>query len=609
MQKTIALSLIFLLAVTMIPTSSFAAFAQTQEKIPVIILYKHHDPEHQKAEIESNGGEIKTSYKIIHGFAAKLSSATIEKLKSNPDIESIDPDVQVKALDSGADTQIRADQVWAAGDVGQGAPVAILDTGIATAHPEFSGRILLCHSEITGTNTCEDGNGHGTHVAGIVGATGVNAAAKGVAPAASFYIDQVLDSTGSGTLSGIIAGIDWAVANNAKVISMSLGTSPVSTSQPNCDTSFPSLTSAVNNAVNSGVIVVAAAGNSGNQGVGAPGCISSTITVGAVDNTDTIASFSSRGGSLKDHGIVAPGVNIFSSWLSGGYATLSGTSMATPHVTGTIALMLHTNPTLTPSMVKNILFTTACTTNTTPSCSTGAVPNTVYGYGRVDALRAYNLALSPTSPDFSLSSSPSSVTIQQGLSGSSTISITSLNGFNSPVTLSLSGNPTGVTASFSANPTSTTSTLTMTVDPSTPTGTYPLTITGVSGSLIHTATLTLVVSVPLPSPDFSLSSSSSSITVQRGHSSSVTIAVTSLNGFNSPVTLSLSGNPSKVSSSFSPDPVTPSPNGSANSKLTLKVGSSATPGTYTLTMNGVGGSINHSITLTLNISSLQSRQH
>src|SRR5205823_3732756 len=115
------------------------------------------------------------------------------------------------------------------------------------------------------------------------------------------------------------------------------------------------------------ISVVAAAGNAGSAGVGAPGCISSTIAVGAVDSADHLASFSSVGGPLADHGVVAPGVNIYSTY-SPGYAVLSGTSMATPHVSGTIALMLRANPSLSTASVKSVLYTTACTQTTIPSC-------------------------------------------------------------------------------------------------------------------------------------------------------------------------------------------------------------------------------------------------
>jgi len=369
----------------------YNAFAQSQI-VPVIILFNETVTSEDSNLVQSVGGEITRTYQIINGLAVLLPQDEIAVIKNDPRVASVDPDVEVHAFDLSADTQIRADQVWAKGDTGTEIPVAILDTGIDTSHPEFSGRILKCHSEITKLDTCVDGNGHGTHTAGIAAAAGANLQAKGVAPSASLYIDQVLGPTGSGTLSGVIAGIDWARINGAKVISMSLGTSPISTTQPNCDTAFPSLTSAVNNAVAAGVSVVAAAGNAGVNGVGAPGCISSTIAVGAVNSSNKIASFSSRGGPLADHGIVAPGVNIYSSVPLGGYTSLSGTSMATPHVAGTIALMLKSNPSLSPTAIRNILFNTACSSVTSPSCPTGAVPNPVYGHGRVDALAAFNAA-------------------------------------------------------------------------------------------------------------------------------------------------------------------------------------------------------------------------
>ncbi|GEM_PF-3335635 len=399
MKKFLTGSIFTLIIITML---TITAFAQVQ-KVPVVVLYKVKPTAQEENDVQSNGGEITKHYNIINGFAANLPQTEIDKLKQDSSVISVDPDIKVHALDISADTQIRADQVWAKGDTGTGIPVAILDTGIDTTHPEFSGRILKCHEEFTNTNTCTDGNGHGTHTAGIVGAAGVNPTAKGVAPSASLYIDQVLDSTGSGTISGVIAGIDWARTNGAKVISMSLGTNPISTSEPNCDSVDPSVTTAVNNAVASGISVVAAAGNDGINGVGLPACISSTIAVAAVDSTNNIASFSSRGGPVKDHGIAAPGVNIFSSVPTGscslcdptGYAILSGTSMATPHVAGTIALLLKANPTLTPATIKSTLFNTACTSTTSPSCPTGAVPNTAYGFGRIDALAAYNAVTPP----------------------------------------------------------------------------------------------------------------------------------------------------------------------------------------------------------------------
>lgn len=382
-----------LLVIIMLTIPPIRALAEVP-KVPVVILLKKElAMTFGIASLKPFGVEIVKTYNIINGFAADIPEDKIEELKRSPLVASVDPDVEVRALDINADMQIRVDMVWAAGETGQGIPVAILDTGINANHSEFSGRILKCHNEIfSDPNTCDDQNGHGTHVAGIVGAAGSNPDAKGVAPAVSFYIDQVLDANGSGSLSGIIAGIDWSVTNGTKIINLSLGTGPISTTQPNCDNVYPSFTTAINNAVAAGVTVVAAAGNSGTQGVGAPGCISSTIAVAAVDSRDKIASFSSQGAPVADHGISAPGVSIFSS-LPGGYGFLSGTSMATPHVSGTIALMLKANSSLTPADVRTILFSNACTTTTAPSCTTGTVPNSAYGHGRIDSLRAYTVAI------------------------------------------------------------------------------------------------------------------------------------------------------------------------------------------------------------------------
>ena len=375
-----------------------------ETKSHVVILFNDKVSQDKLDLIKANGGEITRTYKIINGLAANLPAKAIQNLKNNPSVISIDPDVEFHAIELDADTRIGASQVWTLGTnqaTGNGVRVAILDTGIDTDNVEFgSGRIIGCHSEMgISEPTCEDLHGHGTHVAGIIGAGGVDSAAKGVAYDVSYLIDKVLAKNGSGSLDGIIAGIDWAVTNNAQVISMSLGTSAYSDqSKSNCDTWYPTMTSAVNNAVLQGVTVVVAAGNSDISGVGLPACISNTIAVAAVNDNDSLASFSSIGGAVKDHGISAPGVNIYSSLPGNTYASWSGTSMATPVVTGSIALLLEDHPSMTPASIKNALFSTACTGSTTPSCPTGAVPNISYGYGRVDVLRALNSIISSPTP-------------------------------------------------------------------------------------------------------------------------------------------------------------------------------------------------------------------
>jgi len=580
------------------------AFAQSS-KVPVVVLFVANASEGDKTgAVASVDGEITHEYSIINGVSALVPPGKINDLKKNSLVVSVDNDVEVTATDSAADAQISADKVWPLGYTGSGVRLAILDTGIATTHPEFAGRIVACHTEVRHTSTCEDDNGHGTHVAGIAGAQGVNPSAKGVAFSVFFMSDKVLDSGGSGSLSGVIAGIDWAVLNNAKIVSMSLGTSPVDGggTQPNCDSVFPTLTSAVGNAVARGVTVVAAAGNSGAGGLGAPGCISSVIAAGAVDSTDIVASFSSVGAAMNDHGIAAPGVDIFSTWLNGGYATLSGTSMATPMVSGTVALLLSKNPTLSPGVVRNLLFSNAdCVTVPSLSC-----PNSVVGAGRVNALRAVNAAPTTGTFDFSVSANPASGSVVQGGSSSATVTVSLVSGTTQSVALTATQPGSGITVSVnpsSGSPTFT-STLSVATSDTTPTGTYTVTVTGTSGSLTHAVTFTLTVTNP-PPPDFGLAASPSAITITLGGSGTSTITISRLSGFTGSVSLSATSPPAAgVTATFNPNPAA-----GTSSLLTLAVAASATPGTYSITITGTSGSLTHSVTITLTIGGEEQGQH
>lgn len=207
-----------------------------------------------------------------------------------------------------------------------------------------------------------------------------------------------------------------------------------------------------------------------------------------------------------------------------------------------------------------------------------------------------------TTPDFSIGASPQSVTVQQGNSGTSTISTTALNGFNNAITLSASGEPSGVTVTFSVNPIPApgtgSSVMTMAVAASVTPGTYTITVTGVGGGITHTTTVSLTVTSSSPA-DFTISSSPSSVTVRRGSSGSSTISTTALNGFNSAISLSASGQGSRVIVSFSPNPI-PAP-GTGSSTMRLSVARRATPGTRTITVTGTGGGVTHTTTVTLTI--------
>jgi subtilisin family serine protease len=245
-----------------------------------------------------------------------------------------------------------------------------------------------------------------------------------VAPGASIWMAKVCDASGSCYSSDIAAAIQYVVNNHiAKVMSISLGGG--GTSGANCDGDY--LASQINWAFANGVVAVIAAGNSGSPIVGSPACASKAIAVAAVDSSDNVAYFSSYGNALKDHGVAAPGVNIYSTVPTGscplcsstGYAYLSGTSMATPHVSATVALMLSKNPSLTPADIRSIILNAAdCLNNKYGTC-----PNTKIGYGRVDALKS-------VSPYLSLSASPSTINTAQ----SSTITASTSDKFDTTIT-------------------------------------------------------------------------------------------------------------------------------------------------------------------------------
>lgn len=356
----------------------------------VIILYDSETNKNlEKKALETvYNGKITRDFKIINGVSASISPEKIKEIQNKPGVIRVEIDKKVKALDYAANYFIKAPEVWDLGFTGSGIKLAILDTGIDTLHPEFQGRIAACNTEVAGTTTCEDDNGHGTAVAGIAVASGLYYDAIGAAPGATILVDKVLDFDGNGSISKVIAGIEWAVANNADVISMSLGTDEVETGN-NCDYSYPALKAAINNAEAAGITVVAAAGNSGIfglDGIGAPACISNVIAVGAVEHSGNIWYGSSTGPGMKDHGVVAGGVDLIStSIIFDGYEYwFTGTSFAAPVVSGAIALMLDKNPDLYPSEIRKLLFSTA-------KCLSGSCPNNQIGYGRINVMDAANI--------------------------------------------------------------------------------------------------------------------------------------------------------------------------------------------------------------------------
>lgn len=267
--------------------------------------------------------------------------------------------------------KIGCPQVWErAGGKGRGVKVAILDTGIDTGHPDLKDGIAATR-DFTGSSAgVSDLHGHGTHCAGSVGARGGNSGGIwGVAPECTFIIGKVLGDNGSGSSAGIAAGIDWAVAQGADVISMSLGS----------DSPSPTIEAACNRAVAAGVIVIAAAGNAGpgENTIGYPGGNAACVAVAATDSNDNVANFSSRGAAVF---IAGPGVQVRSCYPGSRYATMSGTSMACPHLAGCAALWISSHPT-TAKGERLAAFREALKASALDLGPAGR--DTAYGWGRV----------------------------------------------------------------------------------------------------------------------------------------------------------------------------------------------------------------------------------
>jgi subtilisin family serine protease len=255
---------------------------------------------------------------------------------------------------------IGAPQAWQAGLDGTGVKVAVLDTGIDAAHPDFAGRIAVSQSFVAGEEVA-DGHGHGTHVASIALGSGAASGGthKGVAPGARLVVGKVLDNAGEGLDSEVIAGMEWAAAQGAKVINMSLGAGPTDGTDP--------MSQAVNRITeDTGALFVIAAGNDqAHETVSSPGTADRALTVGAVDKTapHSVAGYSSRGPRILDRAvkpeITAPGTGIVAAKTGGGYASLQGTSMASPHVAGAAAILAQQHPGWTAEQLKDALVSTA----------------------------------------------------------------------------------------------------------------------------------------------------------------------------------------------------------------------------------------------------------
>ena len=304
----------------------------------------------------NKGGKVKHVYgAAIKGFSATLSDRAVEALRHNPHVAYLEVDRQVSidatqspatwGLDRIDQRNLPLSNSYTYDFTGAGVTAYIIDTGIRSTHTQFGGRVGAGFTSISdgqGTNDC---NGHGTHVAGTVGSS-----TYGVAKAVNLRPVRVLNCSGSGTNSGVIAGINWVTANAVKpaVANMSLGGGVSS-----------SLDTAVNNSIASGVTYALAAGNENTNACnGSPSRVAAGLTVGSTTSSDARSSFSNYGTCVD---LFAPGSSITSAWSTSDTATntISGTSMATPHVAGVAALYLQANPTASPSAVSSAIVANA----------------------------------------------------------------------------------------------------------------------------------------------------------------------------------------------------------------------------------------------------------
>jgi len=322
----------------------------------------------------SHGGRVFATWRhAVRGFAAYLSAAQAQALAQDPRVAWVEEDAEVHAdttqtgatwgLDRIDQRNLPLDGSYTFNVNGTGVNAYIIDTGIRVTHTEFGGRASGAFTAVNDGNGTNDCNGHGTHVSGTVGG-----ATFGVAKNVRLFAVRVLDCNGSGTTAGVISGVDWVTNNHLSpaVANMSLGGGASAT-----------LDQAVQNSINSGVTYAIAAGNSNADAcTQSPARVGAAITVGASDINDVRATFSNFGTCVD---IFGPGVNITSSWATSDTATntISGTSMATPHVTGTAALFLQANPSATPAQVASALVSNA-TVGVLASVGTGSPNRLLY---------------------------------------------------------------------------------------------------------------------------------------------------------------------------------------------------------------------------------------
>lgn len=302
--------------------------------VPVIISLKVKPGDREQEALRAAGVRLKRVYSIIDGVAADIPADAVEALKRHPLVSAVEEDLPIQAHDeydsAWGVNKIGSRTIHNLGNRGVGVKVCVIDTGIDYNHPDLAANYIGGYDFVNNDNDPFDDNGHGTHVAGTIGAVGNGVGVIGVAPSVQLLGYKVLGSNGSGSFSAVISAVERCAADGGQVTNNSYGASgnPGSAVQ-----------AAFDNAYAAGVLHVASAGNTATcANVSYPSKFNSVIAVAATDINDNLASFSCRGDAKLE--IAGPGVNVNSTSPGGGYRSLSGTSMASPHVAGTAALIL-----------------------------------------------------------------------------------------------------------------------------------------------------------------------------------------------------------------------------------------------------------------------------
>lgn len=332
----------FLLAAALAVQAVCVNGAENPAGVPVLIRFQQAPGQAQADLVAAHGGTVTRQFRIVPAVAARIPAPALAALQNAPGVAAVESDGIVEAHGE-------YDVVWGVNRVhapavhsgawagttpiplrGAGIRVAVMDTGVDYTHPDLWANYRGGYDFVNNDSDPRDDQGHGTHVSGTIAALIDGAGVVGVAPEVDLYAVKVLSSSGSGSWSSIISGLDWCVGNGMQVVNLSLGSS----TDPGT-----TVKAAFDNAYAAGLCVVASAGNSGAGAdtVGYPAHYDSVIAVGSTTSTDALSSFSSTGPTVE---VAAPGSSIYSTLNGGGWGTMSGTSMASPHATGVMALIL-----------------------------------------------------------------------------------------------------------------------------------------------------------------------------------------------------------------------------------------------------------------------------